>query len=98
MTDIAIPDAAVEHAAKVIRAEVFDIPESDWDDPDMTDDTSRSYWRHRARTLLAAVAPVIVAQALDEVADDEARHGYDGSVYRLRLRANQLRGSGTWSA
>ena len=74
MTDITIPDAAVEAAARnmfYLRATEPDqsVPcrDTDWDS---LPDSWQEEWRDGARAALAAAAPFIAAQERQRVADE----------------------------
>ena len=74
MPDITIPDAAVEAAARnmfYLRATEPDqsVPcrDTDWDS---LPDSWQEEWRDGARAALAAAAPLIAAQALEDLLTD----------------------------
>ena len=66
MTDITIPDAAVEAAAQVYFGEYG--PSISWHSPSMSED-ERDTWRDEVAVYLLAAAPYIAAQALKDMGE-----------------------------
>ena len=66
MTDITIPDAAVEAAAQVYFGEYG--PSISWHSPSMSEE-ERDTWRDEVTAYLAAAAPHIAAQALRDMGE-----------------------------
>ena len=72
MPDITIPDAAVEAAAQVYFGEYG--PSNRWHSPSMSEE-ERDRWRDEVTAYLAAAAPHIAAQALDDLLRDAPPNG-----------------------
>ena len=104
MTDVTIPDAAVEAAAQVYFGEYG--PSISWHSPSMSED-ERDTWRDEVAVYLLAAAPLIAAQALRDAAwqiecqhvgsclivgNDYCNAPEDGSMVRSAMiaRANRI--------
>lgn len=73
MTDITIPDAAVEAAARLSREENPIPRQKEWD---AASPWIRQMWMDGVRPIIAAAAPHIAAQALMDAADEVRGYAY----------------------
>ena len=91
MTDITIPDAAVEAAAQVYFGEYG--PSIGWNSPSMSEE-ERDTWRNEMAAYLLAAAPYIAAQALRDAAEafygPGGPRGEVGPAVWLKRRADQI--------